>query len=249
MWNTCEQLQAVKQWKYEEDLFFCLLKKFTVPVLFISSLRMQNNCRLFTLVGSDDEIKAGKVIAYTWIGLYHLLSIMLLHIYKKKVEGRDLVFCTVASLSKVLNQPEGRCLSLIPFYISWDLVEVWQVAPLSTERGQECSCTRYTLHPSQLSKWLSGMSWTLLKHFHPLGKGWINLVTKENWGRPCLGMCWFRTMVSFHHILIAAHLPTHSFNHSAAHSPWTSCPLFLSLVLASCSHLHRQGWLCCLLGF
>lgn len=92
MWNTCEQLQAVKQWKYEGDLFFCLLKKFTVPVLFTSSLRMQNNCRLFTSVGSDDEIKARKVIAYTWIGLYHLLSIMLLHIYKKKAEGRVCFF-------------------------------------------------------------------------------------------------------------------------------------------------------------
>lgn len=69
-----------------------------MSVLFTSILRMQNNCHLFSLVDSADEIKATKGIAYLQIFLYSLSTIMLMPLEKKKGS----IFSMVDALSKLL---------------------------------------------------------------------------------------------------------------------------------------------------
>ena len=156
-------------------------------------------------------------------------------VYSKRRQREGIYFfSTVAALSKFLIHLWGRRLGLFLFYISWDLVEVWQVDPLCTGRGQQCSCTRQIcIAPFQLSKWFLGMSWTLLKHLHLLGKGWLHWWLRKTGVTKLKSLSLPRDVliqsnISFHHIH-TSHLPAHSSTHSAPHSPWISCPFFLSL--------------------
>lgn len=110
-----------------------------------------------------------------------------------------------------------------------------QVAPLSTEREQKCSCTRQgSIAPFQLSKCSSGMSWTLLKHLHPLGIGWLNWWLRKNGSPKRKQLSLPGDMPIQSHVFFSSHphsiLSSHTrSDHSAAHSPWTLCPFFLSL--------------------